>query len=104
MVALLALGLAGCGTSQSSQGRVAATPTPSALPSPTATATPTPNPAALIPGWTLTWWDEFNGPSLDATKWNVVSDAPGGYQHCCMSGSLAAWAPDDVSLVGAPCA
>lgn len=98
MVAVLAVGLAGCGSSQSTSGTNAARRTPSAIPSPT--PSPSPNPAALIPGWKLIWWDEFDGPSLDATKWNVVSDAPGGYQHCCMSGNLAAWAPDDVSLVG----
>ncbi|HEX6818804.1 MAG TPA: glycoside hydrolase family 16 protein [Ktedonobacterales bacterium] len=95
MAALLFVGLAGCGTSQSHQGTAAASP--SAIPS--ATASPTPNPAALIPGWTLIWWDEFDGTSLDATKWTVVSDAPGGYQHCCLRNTLNAWAPDDISLV-----
>lgn len=102
IVGLLAVVLAGCGTSQSTTAIRPATPTP--VPSPTATpaptATPTPNPAALIPGWNLIWWDEFDGPSLDATKWNVVNDAPGGYQHCCLNGNLAAWATDDVSLTG----
>lgn len=101
MVALLAIGLAGCG-GQSTNATASATRTP--VPSPTAppspTASPTPNPAALIPGWRLSWWDEFDGPNLDTTKWSVVSDAPGGYQHCCLNGNLAAWSPDDVSLAG----
>jgi beta-glucanase (GH16 family) len=66
----------------------------------TPAATPTPNPAAQIPGWKLIWWDEFDDPSLDTTKWTIVSDAPGGYQHCCLRNTSNAWAPDDVSLVG----
>ncbi len=65
-----------------------------------ATRTPTPDPAARLPGWTLVWWDEFNGPSLDGSKWTVVSDAPGGFHHCCLSNTLNAWAADDVSMVG----
>lgn len=60
-----------------------ATPTPAptatATPTPTATATPTPTPTptsgAVVPvggpagNWTLKFSDDFNGTSLDATKW-----------------------------------
>ncbi|MBI2407825.1 MAG: glycoside hydrolase family 16 protein [Gemmatimonadetes bacterium] len=46
----------------------AATHLPSqAAPKPRGTPTPTP-PA----GWRLIWHDEFDGPSLDTTRWNVL--------------------------------
>jgi beta-glucanase (GH16 family) len=48
----------------------------------------------------LAWQDEFDGPSLDTSNWTVVSDAPGGFHHCCLNNTLNAWAPDDVSIVG----
>jgi beta-glucanase (GH16 family) len=64
------------------------------------TASPTPNPAAQLPGWTLVWDDEFDAATLDATKWTVVSDAPGGFHICCLDEGLQAWAPTDVSIVG----
>jgi beta-glucanase (GH16 family) len=95
VVGLLAVALAGCGSGGQGFTSARATPTPSP-----STATATPNPAAQVPGWNLIWWDEFNDPSLDTTKWSVVSDAPGGYQHCCLRNTSNAWAPDDVSLVG----
>jgi beta-glucanase (GH16 family) len=60
---------------------------------------PTPTPVPPLPGWTLVWHDEFDGPSLDTSKWNIVSDAPGGYRNCCLGNTFNAWAPDDVSLV-----
>lgn len=115
---LLAL-LVGCAPSgPGSQGDAlsrAATPPPvstataTAIPSPTATTAPTPaattadttyQPPLQLRGWHLDWHDEFNGLTLDPTKWNVVSDAPGGYHNCCLNGPLHAWAPDDVSVAG----
>ncbi len=71
-------------------------PTPT-IPAPTQTATAEWD-AAQAPGWALVWNDEFDGTTLDASKWNVVSDAPGGYQNCCLRGTLGAWSADDVSV------
>src|SRR5512141_666631 len=33
---------------------------------------------AVPPGWTLAWHDEFNGPSIDQTKWNFEVNGNGG--------------------------
>src|SRR5215472_420325 len=60
---------------------------------------PTPTPVPPLSGWTLVWHDEFDGTGLDTSKWNVVSDAPGGYHNCCLGNTSNAWAPDDVALV-----
>lgn len=43
--------------------------------------------------WTLVWHDEFDGPSLDTSKWNVY-DEPGNAS----SQALHYYAPDDVTL------
>jgi beta-glucanase (GH16 family) len=48
----------------------------------------------------LAWQDEFDGPNLDTTKWTIVSDAPGGFRHCCLNNTLNAWAANDVSIIG----
>ena len=29
-----------------------------------------------LPGWNLTWSDEFSGSAVDTTKWNIISRAP----------------------------
>jgi beta-glucanase (GH16 family) len=99
-VALLVMALAGCAPGGQGSSQLKATPTPSPTSSPTVAVTPTPNLAAQIPGWKLIWWDEFDGPTLDATKWSIVNDAPGGYQHCCLNNTLNAWIADDVTSVG----
>jgi beta-glucanase (GH16 family) len=31
------------------------------------------SPPAQLPGWTLTWHDEFDGPGIDLTKWEVLT-------------------------------
>ena len=65
----IALMLVGCGGSSgsSSSGPAAGTPAP------TATATPTPTPTPTATGTAqVIFSDEFNGASLDRTKWNVV--------------------------------
>lgn len=31
-----------------------------------------------LPGWQLVWHDEFNGPSIDQTKWNFEVNGNGG--------------------------
>lgn len=43
-----------------------------APPPPTATSVPpmpSPTPEWELPGWTLVWQDEFDGPEIDRTKW-----------------------------------
>lgn len=45
------------------------------------TITPTPAPTDTIPpvpGWTLVWNDEFNGPNIDGTKWEWEVNGDGG--------------------------
>jgi len=46
-------------------------PTPTATPLPTDTPmpTPTPTPEWIRAGWNLVWQDEFDGDTLDLTKW-----------------------------------
>jgi beta-glucanase (GH16 family) len=46
-------------------------PTPTATPLPTDTPmpTPTPTPEWMREGWNLVWQDEFDGDTLDLTKW-----------------------------------
>ncbi len=38
-----------------------------------------------IKGWTLTFHDEFDGPSLDTSVWNVEDDGKCRYQNCCLN-------------------
>ncbi|MBV8658699.1 MAG: glycoside hydrolase family 16 protein [Burkholderiales bacterium] len=54
--------LAGCGGG----GGGSAAPTPSPATTPTPTPAPTPTPSA---SWKLVWSDEFDGTSVDTTKW-----------------------------------
>jgi beta-glucanase (GH16 family) len=102
VMGLLALALLVCctpaGQLTDPPQRALATGTPARSNTPTP-APPTPTPVPPLPGWTLVWHDEFDGTSLDMSKWNVVSNAPGGYHNCCLNGTLNAWVPDDVSLV-----
>ncbi|MGF1427714.1 glycoside hydrolase family 16 protein [Kitasatospora sp. LaBMicrA B282] len=57
----------------------APTPTPTPAPTPTPTPAPAPAPAGSpVPGQSLIWSDEFNGP-LDSGKWNDTSSS--SYQY-----------------------
>ncbi len=50
-------------------------------------------PAAQAPtGWTLVWQDEFNGTSLDTTKWNVLLREQSKHEE------LQFYLPDEVYL------
>lgn len=42
------------------------------------TTPPPPPPPPPPSGWTLTWADEFNGTSLDTSKWNIEVNGNGG--------------------------
>ncbi len=43
------------------------------------TSTANPNDSIpTVPGWTLVWNDEFNGPSIDTTKWEWEVNGDGG--------------------------
>lgn len=37
---------------------------------------PADRPGARVPGWRLVWSDEFDGPTLDRSKWNVRDGEP----------------------------
>ncbi|MFN0136061.1 MAG: family 16 glycosylhydrolase [Phycisphaerae bacterium] len=45
-------------------------------------------------GWTMVWNDEFNGPSIDLTKWRVED------LHLIKNNELQYYAPDEVYLSG----
>lgn len=58
---------------------------------PTSAADSTPTAQSLdIPGYTLTWHDEFDGPQLDSSKWFAIN-SQGNYQQqiCCLSYSYS---------------
>ncbi len=60
--------LAGCGGGSAS-GAPTSLSTP--MPTPSTGATPTGE-------WQLVWSDEFNAPSLDTSRWNLIEDCWGG--------------------------
>lgn len=69
---------------------VSATPTPTVTIAPTATPTPTPTPTAPVGSmmplgvsgtWTLKFSDEFNGTSLDTSKWSPHWFQEGGVMN-----------------------
>lgn len=49
--------------------------------------------AQELPGWNLTWSDEFNGPNVDTSKWLVVNRDPN------KNGEAQWYAPNHVSIV-----
>lgn len=91
--------LSGCsgggGSSPTPSPPQSSTPTPTPIPTPTPSPTPTPTPSSQalpIPdpapdgpdhhpqnaGWTLVWSDEFDGSSLDRSKWAPEESCWGG--------------------------
>jgi TPP-dependent pyruvate/acetoin dehydrogenase alpha subunit len=71
-----------------------ATPVPTPVPTATATPTPVPTPTSLAPfgiagSWNIKFDDEFNGTSLDTSKWNkgwfgsgITGPVGSGEQQC----------------------
>lgn len=53
---------------------------------------PKPQTAPVLPGWTLTFDDEFNAPALDTTKW-TATDWPSDINN-----EQEDYAPDDVTI------
>lgn len=51
--------------------------------------------AAARPQNELVWSDEFNGNSIDSTKWNVAND----FYHCC-NDELQIYEKDQISVKG----
>jgi hypothetical protein len=74
LLPLVALGLAGCGSAL----RTASTP-----PEPATAATPP------LPGYTLVWHDEFDGTTLDTTRWTVYEGARRQAQNAADAVSVA---------------
>ena len=85
---------------------VTISPLPTAMPTPTPTIlqdnTPTLGQSSLPtppPGFKNTIFDdEFNGTSLDTTKWNIESQDPGGSRSCCSLHQSTYFTPQDVSV------
>ncbi|WP_406068308.1 family 16 glycosylhydrolase [Micromonospora sp. NBC_01638] len=54
-----------------------ASPTPTVTTAPPTTTPPAPSPTSTVPpgtqvpGWRLVWADEFDGPSVDLSRWNL---------------------------------
>ncbi|MEV4757159.1 glycoside hydrolase family 16 protein [Micromonospora sp. NPDC049559] len=44
-----------------------------------------PSPSASPPGWRLVWSDEFDGSTLDRTRWNARNDAWVDYDRACIT-------------------
>ena len=73
-------------------------PTPTPTPPPTPAPTPPPTPTPTSPG-TYVWQDEFNGTSVDTTKWRVSNyGVTGGGRRCC--GTNHANYANEVSVSG----
>lgn len=51
-----------------------------------------------IPGWRLVFDDEFNGKSLDTSKWNTQDTLSDGYHNCCLDYGLQDFTPDMLSV------
>lgn len=52
-----------------------------------------------IPGkWQLTFDDEFNGPNLDESKWNIEDYGIGGYRDCCLGYGVQYFTPQALSF------
>lgn len=68
------------------------------IPTAAPTATATPLPIQVPAGWKLVWHDEFDGSTVDTSKWNVVDVAPGGYYISSLHDGLQAWTPKAVSV------
>ena len=62
------LALSGCGGGEA----------PRAVPPPVASPSPTPSPTTASGNWDLVWADEFDGASLDASRWTAFDDCWGG--------------------------
>lgn len=68
---------------------------------PTSAADPTPTAQSLdIPGYTLTWHDEFDSPQLDLSKWYAVNSQGGdAQQSCCLGyGDSSLISPDQLQI------
>lgn len=46
------------------------------------------------PGWTLTWYDEFNGASLDSTKW--AAEQGNGFWNADSSAYVSGWGNEEL--------
>nr|WP_082126371.1 glycoside hydrolase family 16 protein [Aurantiacibacter marinus] len=77
----MGLALTGCaGDGNSVAIPIIGLPGPTQSPTPSSTAAPTAAPTAADTGgsWELVWADEFDAPSIDPTRWNLVADCWGG--------------------------
>jgi beta-glucanase (GH16 family) len=85
----------------SATSATSAAPTASATSATSAAPATSVSPTATTPaapaGWHLIWSDEFNGTSVDTTKWNIENQASGGYRVCCLFYGLQYWTPQDVT-------
>ncbi|RKS72749.1 beta-glucanase (GH16 family) [Motilibacter peucedani] len=84
---VLAWSLAGGGSldvddvSLTATGAADAPPAPAPTPTPTPTPTSSPSPS----GWHRVWDDEFDGSSVDGSKWNVRNNDHNGYERSCLT-------------------
>lgn len=49
--------------------------------------------------WKLSFDDEFSGPGLDRSKWNVQNKTLGGYHSCCLNYGGQYYTPEALSFV-----
>ena len=53
----------------------------------------------ITPGWNLIFDEEFNGKSLDTSKWNIENMASGGYHNCCLGYGVQYFTPQALSFL-----
>jgi len=71
-------------------------PTPARSASPSASPSPSPSPSRADPdGWRLVWSDDFDGTSLDTSKWRARTDTWLDYDEACITNR-----PENVQVSG----
>jgi beta-glucanase (GH16 family) len=58
-----------------------------------------PKESSIITNSRLIFDDEFNGTSLDTSKWNIEDMSINGYHNCCLNYGKQFFSPQDLSVL-----